>query len=160
MVHDCKIWAYYGNGHGKSAAAIGDAISLASDENSVVLIQFLKPQYSESYVKRFEPEFKIFRTARNEKCFSELDKQEKEEEIENIRNGISLARKFLVTDGCQILVLDEVLGIIDEGIITEDNLIELLKEKQEEQTVIMTGTIITDRISQICDHIVNVIKEK
>lgn len=160
MIHDGKIWAFYGDGHGKSAAAIGDAIRMASSDKAVVLIQFLKPQYVEDYVKRFEPEFKIFRTARNEKSFCDLTDEEKEEEILNFRNGMALSRKFFVTDGCHVLILDEVLGLIDEGIITEDDLISLLDEKQDEQMVILTGKIITDKIREKCDHIVKVTKEK
>ena len=36
------IQVYYGEGHGKSTAAIGNAIRIASEGKSVIIIQFLK----------------------------------------------------------------------------------------------------------------------
>ena len=36
------IQVYYGEGHGKSTAAIGNAIRVASEGKSVIIIQFLK----------------------------------------------------------------------------------------------------------------------
>jgi cob(I)alamin adenosyltransferase len=160
MKADGKIWIFYGNGQGKSAAGLGAAINAAANGAEAVVIQFLKGQYNEDFVKRFEPELKIFRTARREKRFTELDENEKGEEIINIRNGLSLARKFLTTDSCDILVMDEVTGLINEGLITEEELEEILVKKAEHQTIILTGTILPEKMVPMCDNIINVRREK
>lgn len=58
-----RIQIYSGEGHGKSPAALGRAIQSACEGEYVVIIQFLKGRgLTESeFVKRLEPEIKIFR---------------------------------------------------------------------------------------------------
>ena len=55
------IQVYSGEGHGKSAAALGRAIQVASAGEDVVIINFLKGYQNEAFLKRMEPEVKIFR---------------------------------------------------------------------------------------------------
>ena len=55
------IQVYYGEGHGKSTAAIGNAIRIASEGKSVIIIQFLKGKNENelTFLSRLEPEIKI-----------------------------------------------------------------------------------------------------
>ena len=155
-----KILAIYGTGQGKSAAAIGKAIATAEMGENVVVIQFLKGLYSEEYLNRLEPEIRFFRFERSEKAFSDLTKKEQKEEEVNIRNGLFFARKVLTTDECKMLILDEVLGIVSEGLITEEELIGLFKAKNSEQEIILTGTNLTESVRNACDVVMNISKEK
>ena len=50
----------------------------------------------------------------------ELPEEKKQEEIQNIRNGIGFAKKVLTTGECDLLILDEVLGLVEKDIITEE----------------------------------------
>lgn len=155
-----KILAIYGNGQGKSAAAIGKAIATAEMGENVVVIQFLKGLYSEEYLNRLEPEIRFFRFERSQKAFSDLTEHEQKEEEVNIRNGLFFARKVLTTDECKMLILDEVLGIVAEGLITEDELIGLFQAKNSEQDIILTGTNLTESVKNACDVVMNISKEK
>ena len=58
-----KVMIFMGDGYGKSAAALGIAMKRASENDRVVIIQFLKGKgITESeFTKRLEPEIKIFR---------------------------------------------------------------------------------------------------
>ena len=62
------IQVYYGEGHGKSTAAIGNAIRIASEGKSVIIIQFLKGKNENelTFLSRLEPEIKIFRFAKSD----------------------------------------------------------------------------------------------
>ena len=55
------IKVYYGDGKGKTTAAIGQGIMAASEERSVIIIQFLKSRNREemSFISRLEPEIKL-----------------------------------------------------------------------------------------------------
>lgn len=155
-----RILAIYGNGQGKSAAAIGKAIATAEMGENVVVIQFLKGLYSEDYLNRLEPEIRFFRFERSQKAFSDLTEHEQKEEEVNIRNGLFFARKVLTTDECKMLILDEVLGIVAEGLITEEELIGLFQAKNSEQDIILTGTNLTESVKNACDVVMNISKEK
>ena len=75
------IQVYSGEGHGKSAAALGRAIQMAGTGRDVVIINFLKGNQSEELLKRLEPEIKIFRFEKSEEEFAQLSDERKQEEI-------------------------------------------------------------------------------
>ena len=150
MVH-----IYSGDGHGKTPAAWGEALQAASKGQEVIIIQFLKGKGLEdsSFLKRLEPEIKLFRFEKSDAVFSSLSEAGKTEEIQNIKNGLNFARKVLTTGGCDLLILDEVLGLIDVGAITVEELKNLLEAKQEETTVIMTGIQLSDEVCALADEV-------
>ena len=83
-----------------------------------------------------------------------LSPQEKEDARASIRNGINFARKVLVTGECDILILDEILGILDEGIITSEELIMLIDQaRQGDAQLILTGTKCPEELAEKADEI-------
>lgn len=149
------VHIYSGDGHGKSPAALGEAVMMAALGKSVVIIQFLKGKgiADSDFLGRLEPEIKIFRFEKSEMNFAELSDEKKTEEIINIKNGINFAKKVLATGGCDLLILDELLGLIDNGIISVEELKNLLEAKDEETDVILTGRSLSDEISGLADII-------
>ncbi len=149
-----KVYIYTGDGRGKSPAAIGRAVQEATIGKTVVIIQFLKGKVPENivFLKKMEPEIKLFRFEKSGENYSELTQEKQKEECRNILNGINFARKVLTTGECDLLVLDEVLGLIANGIITVDELKRLL-EVRDETNVIMTGVELTEEISRLADEI-------
>lgn len=152
------IQIYSGEGHGKSPAALGKAVQAACRGEYVVIIQFLKGRgLAESeFVKRLEPEIKIFRFEKSVEDFSLLSEEHKAEEKQNIRNGLNFARKILNTGECSLLILDEVLGLIDNEITTVEELKTLLAGKPEEMEIIMTGIALNDEVCALADNVTKV----
>ena len=135
-----KITVFSGDGRGKTAAALGLALDAAADGRTAVIIQFLKGRgLAESiFCKRMEPDIKIFRVEKSEVDFDERPTQQREDDVSSIRNSMNFARKVLATGECDLLVLDEVLGVIDNGIITVDELRELVSHLVDEISQINT----------------------
>lgn len=150
MVH-----IYSGDGHGKSPAALGRAVQAAAEGKNVVIIQFLKASGLEDspFLNRLEPEIKLFRFEKSGEDFAELSKERQEEESKNIRNGMNFARKVLSTGECDVLILDEVLGLIDNRIITVEDLKALISNKAEDTTLIMTGIQLQDDVCMLADEV-------
>lgn len=148
------IQIYTGDGHGKSPAALGRAVEAAVEGKSVVIIQFLKGKglVDSEFVRRMEPEIKLFHFEKSDETFVELSEEKKKEEIANIRNGINFAKKVLTTGGCGLLILDEVLGLIENDIITVEDLKALL-ECHGETDVILTGIALKDEICILADEV-------
>ena len=149
------VYIYSGDGHGKSPAALGRAVMEAATGKSVVIIQFLKGKGVEDteFIRRLEPEIKVFRFEKSEKNFFELPEDKQMEETINIKNGFNYARKVLATGECNLLILDEVLGLIDNGIITVDELKSLLEARTDETDVIMTGISLNDEVCMLADEV-------
>ncbi len=154
------IQVYYGKGQGKTSAALGNCLRKASEGKKAVIIQFLKCQMNTDYLKKLEPEIKIFRFEHCKEAFADLSDTQKEEEKVNIQNGLCYAKKVLSTGECDLLVLDEVLGLIDEGMVTEQDVIDVLKCRSVFTNVILTGNKITPGIIEVADSVLNVKPEK
>ncbi|MDE7403597.1 MAG: cob(I)yrinic acid a,c-diamide adenosyltransferase [Lachnospiraceae bacterium] len=150
-----SVHIYSGDGHGKSPAALGKAVMTAASGKSVVIIQFLKGKglADTEFLYRLEPEIKIFRFEKSDVNFFELSEEKKTEEIINIRNGINFAKKVLATGECDLLILDEILGLIDNDIITVDDLKNVLGARDEETDVILTGISLNDEICMLADEV-------
>lgn len=148
------VCIYAGDGRGKSPAAIGRAVQAAMQGKSVVLIQFLKGRELEEsdILRRLEPEIKVFRFEKSDGNFSELPEEKKREESCNIRNGISFANKVLSTGECDLLILDEVLGLLENGIITAEDLKSLL-DGRGDTNIILTGVKLEDEVCVLADEV-------
>ncbi|MDY2698476.1 MAG: cob(I)yrinic acid a,c-diamide adenosyltransferase [Lachnospiraceae bacterium] len=149
------VYIYSGDGHGKSPAALGKAVMMAASGKSVVIIQFLKGKglADSEFLSRLEPEIKIFRFEKSDVNFDELSEEKKVEEILNIKNGLNFAKKVLATGECDLLILDELLGLIDNEIITVEDLKNLLDARDEETDVILTGISLNDEVCMLADEV-------
>lgn len=150
------IHIYSGDGHGKSPAALGRAVQMACQGKNVVIIQFLKGKGLEDsdFLRRLEPEIKLFCFEKSDDNFMELTEVQQKEEIYNIKNGLNYAKKVLSTGECDLLILDEVLGLIDNNIITVEDLQNLLEARTNEDTdIIMTGIALNDDVCVLADEV-------
>lgn len=150
------IHIYSGDGHGKSPAALGRAVSMACQGKNVVIIQFLKGRGLEDseFLRRMEPEIKLFRFEKSEGNFAELSIEQQADEIINIKNGLNFAKKVLCTGGCDLLILDEVLRLIDNDIISVEELKGMLDMRSDESMdVIMTGITLSADVCVLADEV-------
>ncbi|MCD7708962.1 MAG: cob(I)yrinic acid a,c-diamide adenosyltransferase [Clostridiales bacterium] len=156
------VQIYYGEGHGKSTAALGCAIRTAGIGKSVTVITFLKGknEQEQEFLNRLEPEIKFFRFAKAEECFAELTAEKQQEEAMNLRNGFNYAKKVVTTGACDLVVLDEILGTVDEGVVSVDEMKELLANRPEDMTVICTGRVLPEGLRECADEIYNIAPEK
>ncbi|MGN0372849.1 MAG: cob(I)yrinic acid a,c-diamide adenosyltransferase [Enterocloster sp.] len=149
-----------GPGKGKTSSAIGMGIIALTKGSTVIMVQFLKGALeadSMEVIKRLEPEFKVFRFEKSSAAFEQLSEAEKSEARINIRNGLNFARKVLVTRECDILILDEILGILDEGIITLEELGTLITQaRQSGIRMILTGTVYPQGLDALVDEVTRI----
>lgn len=149
-----NIYIYTGDGRGKTPAAWGRALQAVAEGKKVIVIQFLKGRgMSDSEVlRRLEPEIRLFHFEKSDENYAELSEEKKKEEIINIRNGFNFARKVLSVGECDLLILDEVLGLVEKQIVEETELQQLL-ENRRDTDIILTGTYLSDEICFQADEV-------
>lgn len=157
MMKESMIQVICGRGRGKTTSAMGRGISALTKGKRVIMVQFLKgaldPDNME-IIQRLEPEFKLFRFEKTPVYFDQLTGEEKEEARLCIRNGINFAKKVLVTGECDILILDELLGILDEGIITLEELCAIIEQvRQAQLELILTGAEYPEALNGYVDEV-------
>lgn len=146
---------YCGSGRGKTAMALGQSLRAAAQGKSVIIIQFLKGKERRALDVLEELDrldIKIFRFDKHGTCYCDLNDIEKEEENRNIMNAINFAHKVVTTGGCDFLVLDEILGLFDYGLITVETVAEILK-KGEHMHIVMTGRKMPEELRPYVDSI-------
>lgn len=150
------IRVIYGPGSGKTASAIGYGLVGVSQKKKVIIVQFLKGGLDEDtseILKRMEPEMKMFRFERSRGLFEDLSEEQKQEELINLKNGFNFARKVMVTGECDMLVLDEALGLLDQNIISMEEFKGLLECRADEIDLILTGRVFPEELYQYADTI-------
>lgn len=149
------VQVYYGMGKGKTTAAVGQCIRAASRGKTVIIIQFLKGKDAEefSFLGKLEPDIKLFRFEKAEEVYQDLTEEQQNEEKKNILNGFNFARKVVETGECDVLVLDEVLGLVDEGIITVEDIVNLISLRDDYFKLVMTGQNLAPELIDYVDLI-------
>ena len=148
---------YCGPGKGKTSVAIGQAIRAVGYGKRAIVIQFLKGRATSrlDYLNAMEPEVRLFRFEKKDKFYEDLTDEEKKEENLNIRNGLNFARKVLLTEECDMLILDEILGALEFGIVSEEEIESLIQAKDYETELIMTGNVVTEALKNAADRVVS-----
>ena len=149
------VQVIYGTGKGKTGAALGRALQLLNQNKTVIVIQFMKGNTNteSEILKRLEPEMKLFRFEKQQVGFKELSPEEKQEESMNIRNGLHFANKVLSAGECDLVILDEILDLLEYGILTEETVCSMIRSKAEETELILTGRVCPEGLKSSVDCI-------
>lgn len=161
-MENTNVQVYYGEGRGKTSASIGQCIQYASAGKQVVIVQFLKGKNSEelNLLKRLEPEIKVFRFERSDCCYDDLSMEQRREQTANIHNGLHYARKVIDTKSCDVLVLDEILGLLDHQIVGIDTMEELIQLADGKIELILTGRELPKTIENLAGFVYQINTKK
>ena len=154
------VHIFCGTGMGKTSAALGKGLREASVGKNVVLIQFLKEKQSGEtmdFFKRLEPEVKLFRFEKFPENYESLTVREQEDEVRNIKNGLNFAKKVLMTEECDVLILDEILGLTDKGIVTIEELRGLIDAVGEDTELYLTGNCRCEQLWPYVDEVTELV---
>lgn len=133
-----NVHIIYGAGFGKTAAAMGLAVKAAGAGKTVTIVQFLKGTDADySMLSQFE-EINFFTFENSVKPYGELTFEEREEQRAKAKNSFHYAKKVIDTGSSDVVVLDEVLGLMDYNILSAEDIEELLNINSDVQ-VILTG---------------------
>lgn len=147
------IITYYGNGKGKTTAALGVALRAVGYDLKVCMIQFIKGEwdYGEIYSSnRLKPHFDLIIAG---KGFIGIldDDHDFQEHIDSAKAALALAKEKIDSLEYDTVILDEVNYALKLKLIEEDELISLLQSKPPGVNIILTGNHLTDQILNISD---------
>lgn len=145
------IHIYFGDGKGKTTAAIGQAVRSAGRGMSVLFIQFLKSENS--------GERKILKSLENvtvpalpQSC--KLTFKMDQEELKNAKNQakklLSLAKSSF--DKYDVIILDEIFSLTDVSFASKDEIMEIIESCPKSTELILTGHCVEDDFINIADY--------
>ncbi len=162
-----------GAGKGKTTAAIGTCIRASGAGLNVYIMQFVKAKKRDDQDRTQEGEWplsaeieflnKISIPEGLGKIHNEQvglgfvgilgDTKEKETHIIAAKEGLEKAKKILTSGEYQVVFLDEVISALEVGLITEEEIVELIKIKPEPVHLIITGHNKYEKILELCDMV-------
>lgn len=135
------IQVYMGNGKGKTTAALGQGLRSCGRGLKVYMVQFLKSGDTGELhsVEKLYPLFEIFRFERERGFFWTLSEQEKQELKEDIDKGFKFIKAAVRDNKCDVLIIDELLGVLENKLLNVDDVLEIIKTKPVGMEIIITG---------------------
>lgn len=127
-----------GNGKGKSSSAFGMVLRAMGYGHKVGVVQFIKGQQlsgEEIFLKEKLPEVEFYQMGTG---FT-WNTQDRTSDIEAAERTWTVAEKMLKDESLQLVVLDELTYMIAYTYLDEARIIDALKNRPYEQSVIVTG---------------------
>ena len=132
------VHLYWGEGKGKTTAAMGLAVRCAGSGRKVLLVQFLKDGRSSEFASLAHvPNIEVIPQTRTFGFTWTLTPEEKKEAAAYYTGLLEDA--FRRSEAFDLLILDEALGACTSGMVDEARLLALLEAKPEGLEVVLTG---------------------
>lgn len=143
------IHIYTGNGKGKTTAALGLSLRAVGAGKKVFFAQFVKGEaYSEvKAIQKYLPDITIKQYGL--KCF--IYEKPSQTDIDTAREGLKEVSKIILSGKYDVIVLDEANIAIYYNLFTDDELINIIKQKPDETEIIITGRYATDKLIESAD---------
>jgi len=141
-----QVLLFTGEGKGKTTAAFGVALRAIGRGWKVSMIQFTKMgEWPKGEllgeiagVARLAPDFEVIPMGIG---FVNIfgDPFKFEEHREAAQNGLKLAQEKIHSGEYQLVILDEILGAVDQGQVDLEQVIELIQTKPHAVNLLLTG---------------------
>lgn len=144
------VQVYTGNGKGKTTAALGLGLRAAGHGLKVHMIQFMKgggPYGEHAAAERLAPWLKVSRTGRAGWVKKGAPAPE---DINEAQIALAMARQALMGD-YDLVILDEVNGAVDFGLIAVADLLGLIAAKPPNVELVLTGRNAHEKIMEAAD---------
>lgn len=155
------IQVYTGNGKGKTTASLGLAMRALGRSWKVLIIMFTKggDDYGElNSFRNLSAEIKnnltIVQAGLDRIVYAE---NKNDSDAEEIQKGWQLAKRAILNDEYNLIILDEANIAIDLGLIDVDEMTEVLKNKPDDMEIVLTGRNANKKIIELA-HLVSEIK--
>ena len=147
------IHLYFGDGKGKTTAAVGLSVRAAGAGKRVLFAQFLKDgSSSELNILRTLPNVEVACCTQNFGFFKAMDGQTYSALLGDVM------RKSV--GGVDLLVLDEAVAACNHGLIEEATLIDFLRRRPETLEVVLTGRDPSQHLLDAADYVTEMRKRK
>ena len=148
------IHVYYGDGKGKTTAAIGLAVRAAGSRMRVLFVQFMKTEFSgERHTLSHTENISLTFAPVELKFTYEMDDAEKSKAAIMFRKIFDDAVTTVLTQKYDMIVLDEIFTAIEAGVLSEYEVREFVSNAPKNLEIVMTGHNPPEKILELAAYI-------
>lgn len=159
-MQNSKIHIYHGDGKGKTTAAMGLAVRAVGAGCKVSVIQFLKTGDSSEIKMLQKLDIETFADYNSDKFLWSMDENELCKVKISQMNLLDTANQIATSGEYDLLVLDEILGAVEAGIIEKSALMNLISNKSEDTELVLTGRNPFEELLSAADYVSKISAEK
>lgn len=151
------IHLYCGSGKGKTTAALGLAVRYAGSGGKVLFVQFFKTMdSSELNSLALLPNIEVLRNDSRFSFYDEMTPVQIEAVTRENNANLALALEKVRAGGCDMLVLDEIAGCYQYGLIDRGEVDRLLADTHGVE-IVLTGIYPPDSFTAAADYITEMV---
>lgn len=145
---------YYGDGKGKTTAAIGLAVRAAGSKMKVLFVQFLKTEFSgERHIMSHTENVTLTFCPLELKFTFDMDDKEKAQAAKIFKGIFDNAVTTALTEKYDMVVLDEVFEAINAHMLSESEVYEFITNAPSSMEIVMTGHNPPQKFMDCADYI-------
>ena len=145
---------YYGDGKGKTTAAIGLAVRAAGSKMKVLFVQFLKTEFSgERHILSHTENVTLTFCPLELKFTFDMDDKEKAQAAKIFKGIFDNAVTTALTEKYDMVVLDEVFEAINDHMLSESEVYEFITNAPSSMEIVMTGHNPPQKFMDCADYI-------
>jgi cob(I)alamin adenosyltransferase len=145
------VQVYTGNGKGKTTCALGLALRAVGRNFRVCVIQFMKgggPYGEQLAAEMLSPFLEIIQTGRS--GWTRKDKPDAED-IRLAGEALSTATEAVTGKRYDLVILDEINYAVHYGLVSVDDVLELIRRKPATVELVLTGRYAHERVIEAAD---------
>ena len=153
MIGTGRIHVYYGDGKGKTTAAMGLVLRAAGSG-----LDLKDNSSSERVILEQIPNVTCLPGKDRVKFVSKMNADEKARLKHYNNKALDEIIKFC--GPFDVLVLDEILCAVQLGVLSEEKLVEFLEHKPRGLEIVLTGHVVSDKVLELADYVTEIRKVK
>ena len=153
MEENGLVIVYTGKGKGKTTAALGIALRATGYKKKICMIQFIKGSWHYGEMdssKKLEPEFEMVTVGKGFVGIID-DKSPIEDHKKIAKEAIKISNEKILSKNYDIVILDEINYAVNLGLISVENVLNLIKSKPPKVDLILTGNYAKKEVIEIAD---------
>ena len=144
-----------GNGKGKTTAAMGMGLRAAGNRLRVLALQFIKGTWKTGEVeavKQLAPYFELVQMGRGFTIERLRDRRISDEEHRRAaQEAFAWVSERIASGEYQVVILDEILGSIRAGLVSLEQVLELVASKPPDMHLVLTGRGAPQELIDVAD---------
>jgi cob(I)alamin adenosyltransferase len=152
------VQLYFGNGKGKTTAAMGLALRAAGCGLQVYIAQFVKGlKYSELIsLAKLKDNITVKQYGRG--CF--IKKEATQKDVDAAQKGLAEVRKVVTSGKYDVVILDEITIAEYFKLLSVEEILALISSKPQNVELILTGRKADSRIIEAADLVTEMVEVK
>ncbi len=144
------IYVFTGEGKGKTTAAIGQAVRSIGQGWKVLIVQFIKQVISGEVAPLKKLGVEVYPMGLGYVGIL-TDRKERAQHVQAAERAFDFTKGKLDTGGYDLLILDEVNNAVHLGLLEVGEVLEFLKSKPKNLSVILTGRDAPQEFLELAD---------